>query len=87
MLVLQHLAHCYPEQLQPLVDRLSLLEAHLEGRQYLAGDRFTLADISVVYSLNLGGMLRLSDDYTPNIAAYFERMKTRPAFVTAAAKA
>ena len=70
-----------------LVDRLSLLEAHLEGRQYLAGDRFTLADISVVYSLNLGGMLRLSDDYTPNIAAYFERMKTRPAFVTAAAKA
>ncbi len=64
-----------------------MLEAHLEGRQYLAGDRFNLADISVAYSLNLGGMLRLSDDYTPNIAAYFERMKARPAFQAAAAQA
>lgn len=30
---------------------------------------------------------RAADDYTPNIAAYFERMKARPAFRTAAAYA
>lgn len=70
-----------------LLDRLALVEARLEGRQYLAGDRFTLADISVAYCLNLGGMLRMTDDYGPNVAAYFERMKARPAFQAAAAQA
>jgi len=63
------------------------LEARLEGRQYLAGDRFTLADISVAYALNLGGMLRVAADYGPNTAAYFERMASRPAFKAAAAQA
>ena len=70
-----------------LFERLTLIESRLEGRQYLAGDRFTLADVSVAYGLNLGGMLRISGEYTPNIAAYFERMKARPAFQAAAAHA
>ena len=70
-----------------LFERLALIEARLEGRQYLAGDRFTLADISVAYTLNLGGLLRIADDYPPNIAAYFERMQARPAFQAAAAQA
>lgn len=70
-----------------LFERLALIEARLEGRQYLAGDRFTLADISVAYTLNLGGLLRVADDYPPNVAAYFERMKARPAFQAAAAQA
>lgn len=70
-----------------LFERLALIEARLEGRQYLAGDRFTLADISVAYTLNLGGLLRIADDYPPNIAAYFEQMQARPAFQAAAAQA
>jgi glutathione S-transferase len=70
-----------------LFDRLAVIETRLDGRQHLAGDRFTLADISVTYCLNLGGMLRLSADYSPNVAAYFERMKARPAFQAAAAHA
>lgn len=70
-----------------LFERLALVEKRLEGRQYLAGDHFTLADISVAYSLNLGGLLRVSDDYPPNVAAYFERMSARPAFQAAAAHA
>lgn len=70
-----------------LMERLTLVEARLEGRQYLAGDRFTLADISVAYALNLGGMLRVASDYTPNITAYFARMAARPAFQAAAARA
>jgi glutathione S-transferase len=69
-----------------LFERLTLVEARLEGRQYLAGDRFTLADVSVAYALNLGGMLRIAGEYSPNIAAYFERMKARPAFQAAAAQ-
>lgn len=70
-----------------LFERLTVVEARLEGRQYLAGDRFTLADVSVAYALNLGGLLRVADDFTPNVAAYFERMKARPAFQAAAAHA
>ena len=70
-----------------LLERLALVEARLEGREYLAGDRFTLADISVAYCLNLGGMLRVTGDYGPNVAAYFERIKARPAFQAAAAQA
>jgi len=70
-----------------LFERLALIETRLEGRQYLAGDRFTLADISVAYCLNLGGMLRVAAEYPPNVAAYFERMKARPAFQAAAAHA
>ena len=70
-----------------LFERLALIESRLEGRQYLAGDRFTLADISVAYGLNLGGMLRVAAEYTPNVAAYFERMKARPAFQAVAAQA
>ncbi|MDP1630126.1 MAG: glutathione S-transferase family protein [Caulobacter sp.] len=70
-----------------LFERLALVEAQLEGRQYLAGDRFTLADVSVAYVLNLGAMLRVSGDYSPNIAAYFARMMARPAFQAAAAQA
>lgn len=70
-----------------LLERVAVVETRLEGRQYLAGDRFTLADISVAYSLNLGGLLRVADDYPPNVAAYFERMKARPAFQAAAAHA
>ena len=69
------------------MERLALVEARLEGRQYMAGDRFTLADVSVAYGLNLGGMLRLTGDYGPNVTAYFERMKARPAFQAAAAQA
>ncbi len=67
-------------------ERLALIEQRLEGRLYLAGDRFTLADVSVAYALNLGGMLRVSAEYPPHVSAYFERMKARPAFQAAAAQ-
>lgn len=70
-----------------LFGRIAVIETRLEGRQYLVADRFTLADISVSYCLNLGGMLRVADDYPPNVAAYFDRMKARPAFQAAAAQA
>ncbi len=43
--------------------------------------------ISVAYGLNLGSMLRVAAEYPPNVAAYFERMKARPAFQAAAAHA
>jgi len=70
-----------------LAERLALVDKALEGREFLAAGRLTLADISVAYGLNLGVMLRLTDTYPANVAAYFERIKARPAFQKAAANA
>lgn len=69
------------------LDRLGMLETALEGHDYLAGDRFTLADVSVGYALNLGTLFKLQGEYPPNVAAYFARLQARPAFQRAVAKA
>jgi glutathione S-transferase len=67
--------------------RLALLEARLEGREFIAADRFTVADISVAYALLLAGdFLKLGDRFPPRTVAYFERMKARPAFQRAGAR-
>ena len=68
------------------IDRLKHVAARLEGRDWLVGDRFTLADISVGYAAHLGDHLRLGDRLPPNVAAYVERVRARPAFQRAMAR-
>ena len=59
---------------------LAVLESHLAGRQWIVGDRFTVAD------LNLAEVLRYaqSEDALfqahPNIKAWIERCQSRPAY-------
>ncbi|HEX8233964.1 MAG TPA: glutathione S-transferase family protein [Caulobacteraceae bacterium] len=65
------------------IDRLKHIEARLQGRDWLAGGRFTLADISVGYALHLGRFLRLGERIPPTAAAYLERLRARPAFARA----
>lgn len=60
--------------------RLRKLEAHLEGRQYLAAERFTIADIAVGYALYLGEFSGAANGYPALTRAYLERLKSRPAF-------
>jgi len=67
--------------------RLRMLEEHLEGRDFLAAGRLTLADISVSYPLHLVGMLGLDDLLGPRSAAYRERLRARPAYQRAIAVA
>lgn len=69
------------------LERLAMLDGRLAGREHLVGDRFTLADISVGYALNLGTLFGLPAEYPPNVAAYFTRLQARPAFQAALAKA
>ncbi|ATQ40990.1 glutathione S-transferase family protein [Caulobacter mirabilis] len=75
------------EALAAFQERVGLLEQVLVGKAWLAADRFTLADISVGYSLNLGTLFKLHEQYPPNVAAYFGRLRERPAFQRAAALA
>lgn len=62
--------------------RLGLVTRRLADHPYLAGDRFTAADISVSYALLLG--LR-TGNYTPGAieSAYLARTTARPAYARA----
>jgi glutathione S-transferase len=66
--------------------RLVLLERRLEGREFLAADRFTLADVSVGYALGLAAMIGLAEK-TPKVAQdYLARLQARPAYIRATAR-
>ena len=60
--------------------RLRGVENALEGRDFLVGGRFTVADISVGYALMLAETLDINNDFTPRVAAYWERLKTVPSY-------
>lgn len=63
--------------------RLSKLDAHIEKRQFLCADIFTIADIAVGYALHLGQQLGLDKGYKPKTADYLKRLQARPAFLRA----
>lgn len=59
---------------------LSILELHLDGHDYLVGDRFTVADLNVAEVVRYAmGEPTLFED-KPNIRAWYERCHARPAF-------
>jgi glutathione S-transferase len=60
--------------------RLQLVDRQLETRRYLAGDRFTVADISVAYALGLARMLELTDRMPARVVDYHDHMTARPAY-------
>ncbi|MEE4280164.1 MAG: glutathione S-transferase family protein [Halieaceae bacterium] len=62
------------------IARLRRLDAHLEARDYLVDDRFTVADICVAYALYLGTQLGLDERYKPQTRAYLDRLMAREAF-------
>lgn len=68
---------------QMVYQRLPLLDAALDGSLYLCGDEFTLADISVGYSLFLTSLFKLDGPYSDAIKAYTGRLFSRPAFIKA----
>ena len=62
------------------IARLRLLDQHIKDRSYLCDERFTIADIAVGYALYLGDLQGLSENYTPQVSNYLQRLKSRPAF-------
>ncbi len=66
--------------------RLKLVERQLEGRAYLAADRFTAADISVAYIIGLAAALGLAERMPPSTLEYLKRMTERPGYQRAAAR-
>lgn len=60
--------------------RLVKVEQRLEGREFLCGDRFTVADICVGYALILSASVGLDEGVPDSLKAYRERLTARPAY-------
>ncbi|MCP4563736.1 MAG: glutathione S-transferase family protein [Bosea sp.] len=64
-----------------------VLEAELDGRTWAAGESFTMADCSAAPALFYAERCVSFRDGYPRLAAYFERLRTRPSFARALAEA
>lgn len=64
--------------------RLAQLETALQGRDWLVGDHFTVADLMMADVLRIPGTNGLLDD-RPGLARYLNRATGRPAFIRAKA--
>ncbi|MFO6447551.1 glutathione S-transferase family protein [Erythrobacter sp. NE805] len=60
--------------------RLLKVEERLRGRDYLCGERFTVADICVGYALILSESVGLDEGVPDSLKAYRERLTARPAY-------
>ncbi|HBK09103.1 MAG TPA: glutathione S-transferase [Acetobacteraceae bacterium] len=60
--------------------RLRAFEAGLNGQDYVAAGRFTVADISVGYALMLAVRLGIDAEFPPAMIAYLTRVRDREGF-------
>jgi glutathione S-transferase len=65
--------------------RLRGLEAAVANSDTVCAGRFTAADISVGYALLLARDIGLSENFTPGVAAYWQRLQARDGFRRAVA--
>ncbi len=67
------------------LSRLRPVAAALEARAYLCADRFTIADVSVGYALELAAIAGLKDQLPESVRAYRAALRARPAYARARA--
>ena len=59
---------------------LDRIEPHMAGREWVALDRFTVADITGYFTVRMTGPVGMDLDRWPGVAAWFARLAARPAF-------
>jgi glutathione S-transferase len=64
---------------------LGFVERHLTGREFLLGERFTVADAYLWWALFIAPFGKLSLDAYPSLRAYVDRIRARPSVVAALA--
>ncbi len=62
---------------------LKVLDAHLDGRDWLFGDRFTVADLNVSAVMSLSKFIGLEFSAYPHVQDWFDRCLARPAYAAA----
>ena len=65
---------------QELIPAWKILEAHLEGKDYLLGDRFSMADIPLGCAVYRWKAFQIERPDTPNIDRWYARLQERPAY-------
>ena len=66
-----------------LAKRLAVVERHLAGRDYLLGERFSVADAYLFTIADWTRPLKIALDPYPALAAYLERIRARPSVAEA----
>jgi len=63
-----------------LLERFAWLDRELATRPYLAGDRFTIADITLLCGIDFGRIsnIRIDAEATPHLAKWRETVSARP---------
>ena len=54
-----------------------VLDAHMKGRSFVVGDRMSVADCVLGYTLDWANEVKLLEG-TPGLQAYLERLYARP---------
>lgn len=70
-----------------LLEKMDLMEERLaDGRQWLVGDRFSLADIALGPRTDMFPIIEVPDLYAryPRIGGFMERLKARPSWANSA---
>ncbi len=67
------------KQREKINRHLAILGAELEGKEYLVGERFTLADLCYAPLAEFFGLMEV--DLPPSVAAWAERLLARPSAV------
>jgi glutathione S-transferase len=62
------------------LEMAAVMEAHMDGRQFLVGDDVTVADIVAAYTLDMAAVLEKHEllDGLPRLRRFMERMYGRP---------
>jgi len=60
---------------------VGILDAVLSRQAHVAGDDFTLADITIGLSVNRWFMTPMDKPTFPSVSAYYDRLSRRPAFL------
>ncbi len=79
----QNRMHCLPEAAaglkQIVQERLEWLDKLMDGKSFIVGERFTLADIILYVALDFGaGVGQKINPQLKNVTGWFERVNARP---------
>jgi len=76
----KRLAAEIPIAREDFLDMAAVLERHMEGRQFLVGDKATVADFVAAYTLDMASIMDELEllDGLPRLRAFMERMYERP---------
>jgi glutathione S-transferase len=73
----ERIAADVPLARRDFTDMAAVLDAHLQGREFLVGSCVTVADFVMAYTLDWANEVHLLESF-PALRSYMERLYTRP---------